>query len=277
VGAIIDLKKGEPVSFDRLIEALGDHAVIFVGEVHDNPEHHLLETQLLQALMGRFGPLTVGMEFLERQQQSSVDAYVQGNLTEEEFRKDVDWKKTWGYDYRLYRPLFLGARNGSARVLALNAPRNVVQKVARTGLSSLSADERDQIAGKIELDNPSHRAMVREVYEMDVHKNLQRFEYFYEAQCVWEDTMAETIARHLAENGQQVVVFSGRGHIVYGFGIPDRVARRSNAHPVTVVLYPVAGSAAVPRELADYVWLTGNCSVPRSKGIPLGHGSPSRP
>jgi len=260
-GEIIDLSEGRTVSFDALIDGLGGHDVIFVGEVHDNAEHHLLEIRILQALMDRYGPITLAMEFFQRPQQPILDRYTQATISEDEFLREVDWERTWGFGYHLYRPLLVQARGESSRILAINAPRHVVRKIARSGLGSLSVAERRQVAKEIDLVNKEHRAMVQKAYETHVHKGLRNFEYFYEAQCTWEDTMAESIAQCLEETGHRVVVFSGKGHVVYGFGIPERTARRSPASMATVVLYPLGASETLSKGLADYVWLTSDCSA----------------
>ena len=58
-GQIVDTKSARTISFDELIENLGSKNLIFIGEVHDNPEHHLIQVQILQALIERHGPLDV--------------------------------------------------------------------------------------------------------------------------------------------------------------------------------------------------------------------------
>ena len=85
-------------------------------------------------------------------------------MTEKEFLEAVDWKKTWGFDYHLYRPLMQFARERKYRVLALNAPNSVVRKVARTGLKSLDPSERDQLPKDIYLNQDKHRSFLQEIY-----------------------------------------------------------------------------------------------------------------
>ncbi len=71
IGQILDLKTGKVLSFDQLIDQIASKEIIFIGEVHDNPEHHLIQAQILQALMNRFSPVTVAMEFFQKSQQSA--------------------------------------------------------------------------------------------------------------------------------------------------------------------------------------------------------------
>ncbi len=256
IGQILDLKAGEVFSFDQLINRIASRDLIFIGEVHDNPEHHLIQVQILQALVDRFGPVTIAMEFFQKPQQPSLDRYLQGELTESEFLREVNWKGGWGFDYHFYRPLMLLARKNALGILAINAPHDVVRKVARHGLRSLGTDERNKLAKDIDLNNEAHRDYLRKVYEQHDHRELKRFDYFYEAQCVWEATMAQNLAEYLRENRTKLVVLTGNGHIVNKFGIPGRTIRRLPVSMVTILPYPLNESEAIKKETADYVWLT---------------------
>ena len=256
IGQILDLKAGKAVSFGRFIERIASKDLIFFGEVHDNPEHHLMQIQTLQALADCCSPLTIAMEFFERPKQDILDRYIRGELEEAAFLKAVDWKGGWGFDYHLYRPLLLFARQNRIRVLALNAPSDIVKKVARKGLKGLDTAQRDQLAREIDLGNKAHRAYLREIYGGPGHGGLKTFEYFYEAQCVWEETMAQQIAENLGEKGNKMIVFSGNGHIVRKFGIPDRAARRVSVSMATLMPYPLDETVFLDKGLADFLWLT---------------------
>jgi uncharacterized iron-regulated protein len=260
-GRIIDLKNGKSISFDALITELQQSDLIFVGEVHDNPEHHLIEAQLLQALIARYGPLSVAMEFFATNQQPALDRYAEEGLTETTFLNDVDWAKGWSFPYHFYRPLIFLAREKGNRLIGINLPGSVVRKTARSGLASLTPEERGHAAQEIDLDNEAHRNYLSQVFKDHSHDELKNFDYFYEAQCVWEDTMAENIERDLKANPGRMVVFAGNGHIINRFGIPDRVLRRMPAKISTILLYPLTERLILFKNMADYIWLTGGCSA----------------
>jgi uncharacterized iron-regulated protein len=260
VGRIIHLDTGKALSFDRFIDELESKRLIFIGEKHDNPEHHLIQVQILQALMARYGDLSVAMEFFQESRQPVLDRYMEGTSTETVFLKDVAWRKAWSFDYYFYRPLIFMLREKQSKIHAINAPNNIVKKVARAGLDSLKPEERNQLAKDIDLSNEKHRAYLRDVYKQHTSQDLKRFDYFYQAQCVWEDTMAENIAEYLKENEQRMVVFAGNGHIINGYGIPERTLKRVRVNMATIILYPLTGRETIKKETADYVWLTGDCS-----------------
>ncbi len=259
VGQILDLKTGTALSFDRLIDQISSKDLIFIGEVHDNPEHHLIQVQILQALVECCSPISIAMEFLEKLQQPAIERYHRGELDESEFLKEVDW----GPDYHFYRPLIRMAKQNGAAVLAINAPRDVVRKVARQGLESLDEPERNKIAKEIDLSNEAHQEYVREAYERHTHGDLKQFDYFYEAQCVWEDTMAENLAEYLKGHEEKLIVFAGNGHIINKFGIPNRTIERIPVSMVTIMPYALSETETIEREMADYLWLTADYSPRR--------------
>jgi uncharacterized iron-regulated protein len=258
IGQILDLEAGARIAFDDLIDRLASRDLIFVGEVHDNPEHHLVQVQILQALASR-SPLVMAVEFFQRPAQEILDRYARGEMKESEFLDAVDWKRTWGYDFHLYRPLLQIAREKGIRVLAINAPTFIVRKVAREGLKGLTEEERRWVPSDIDLGNQTHREYLFQAYAEHAGPDLKRFEDFYEAQCVWDETMAEGLSAYLKEKGGRLVVFAGNGHIIHKFGVPDRTKRRYPVSMATVLPYPLEGRVALERGVADFVWLTASC------------------
>ena len=256
IGQIVDLSADEVIPFEKLIEKIASTDLIFVGEVHDNPEHHLIEVQILEAIMAGDRQVTLAMEFFQKPEQPILDRYLQGKIGEEEFLKEIDWDEEWGFNYSYYRPLMLLAKQNGNKVLAINAPSAIVKKVAHKGLQSLDQSERDQIATEIDLNSKAHRAYLREIFGQHGHGSLKAFEFFYEAQCVWEDTMAQNIADYLIKKDGKMIVFTGNGHIVNKFGIPDRVINRKPVSMVTIMPYDLQGTERIERGIADYIWLT---------------------
>ncbi len=271
VGQVIHVETGERLPFDQFIDQLASRDLVFVGEVHDNPEHHLIQVQILQALIARHGAITVAMEFFQKPQQAIIDRYIEGKSTETEFLKEVDWKKQWSFDYSFYRPLLLALKEKGGKILAINAPRDIVKKVARSGLNALESEERSLLPENIDLDNEKHRAYIQDVFKDDAHGILKNFEFFYEAQCVWEDTMAANIAESLEGADETLVVLTGNGHIINKFGIPDRASSRIPADMATVLLVPIEEGLTIAKDSADYVWLTGKYPRRRSFIHPMHH------
>lgn len=257
-GQIIDLREGTAVTFEEMMGVLKQKDLLFIGEVHNNPEHHLVQIQILQKWVEDLARPAAAMEFFEMDRQSLLDRFLEGSMSETAFLDEVDWDKNWGFPYFYYRPLMDLLRAENGRVLGVNAPRSIIRKVARSGIESLDSAERARIAKEIDLTHTAHRDFVNQAFRMHPgHGDVDRFEYFYQAQCVWEETMAENIAAFLQQNpGSKLVAFAGNGHLRHGFGIPDRTTRRVSVSSAVVLPYAVSAESELERGLADFVWLT---------------------
>ena len=120
---IFRLPEGDSISFVRLLDHLDMTRVIFLGEVHDQIEHHQIQLKILQAIIEKGKNVVVAMEMFERPQQPILDRWSQGLLTEEEFLKETRWEANWGIDYNLYKGILDEIRNRHLKVLGLNAQR----------------------------------------------------------------------------------------------------------------------------------------------------------
>ncbi len=257
-GQIIEPKTGKVLNFEQLIERLASVDMVYVGEVHNNADHHLIQMQILQGLKDKWGPFALGLEAFPSKTQLVINEYLQDQLSESDFLRQVNWDKAWGFDYHFYRPLVLFQKQVGGEIIALNVPHRIVRKVARRGIQGLSPQERAFLPQQIHLGNKKHRKYISDAFEAHKPGNLKNFEYFYEAQCVWDESMAQNICNFFSSNPRKpMVVVAGDGHIVYRFGIPDRVTRRINLRTATVVPLQVDSQVLLKKDIADYVWLTG--------------------
>ena len=207
--------------------------VVYLGETHSSFKDHQVQLEILKALYRQNGKIAIAMEMFQRHFQDVLEQYLAGKITEAQLREQSEYKQRWGFPWTYYAPILRFAKAHQLPVVALNAPTEVTRKVARQGLESLTSAERRYIPplSEIRTDNAAYRQMVWEVYQGHAHGNSGNFEQFFTAQVLWDETMADRIAQFYAANPQyQVVVLAGQGHIVCGYGIPNRVERRID-HP----------------------------------------------
>ena len=136
-----------PAAPARYIQAAlhrdGDPRVIFAGETHTHPLHHLMQYELVRGVNDLDGkPLAIGLEMCYRQHQPALDAFVFGGGADgggsfSELKKRVKWRKTWGYDINQYAKIFSYARQNGIRLVGLNVPYGMVQMVSNFGLRKL--------------------------------------------------------------------------------------------------------------------------------------------
>jgi uncharacterized iron-regulated protein len=205
--------------------------VIFVGEQHDDPQTHRVEHALLERLHPIFGShLTLGMEMFERDQQASLDRYLSGGMDAAAFGKAV---KLWPNYETDYRPLVEFAKTHQVPVIGTNAPQRMVRQVGKEGLSLLAKllpEEKKTVASFVlapEGDEYHRRFadVIGEGHGEGEAMDAGMIRRFYEAQCLRDDTMAETISRQ-REKGQTVLHINGAFHSDHGYGTVARLRWR---------------------------------------------------
>src|SRR5262249_43919162 len=156
--------------------------------------------------------------------QPYLDAYLAGSLSEDELLKKTEYFERWGFDYRLYRPILLYAKEQGIPVIALNAERELTTKVKEVGFDGLSPAERARLPREIDQSDTAYRDRLRDIYESHPASVRGDFEHFWEGQLVWDETMAERVADYLTSNpDKSMIVLAGSGHIAFGSGVPNRL------------------------------------------------------
>lgn len=196
----------------------------------------------------------------QRPYQSVLNRYLTGALTEAVLQDQSQYQKRWGNSWEFYAPILRFAKANGLPVIALNTPTEVTRKVSRSGLESLTWADRRFIPSRstIVLGSNSYRDRLQQSYA-EMHHGNGSFERFFEAQVLWDETMADRIAETLQQPGTLVVVLVGQGHITYGDGIPARVYRRMQAarsQPLQQfsLLLSADSETRGDRQIADYLW-----------------------
>ncbi len=250
--SILSGKTGTLVSYAEMLKDLEDSRIIYIGENHTDPVHHRIQLRVIQDLTA-LHQTAVGMEMFDHTYQSVLDNWSQGELSEQAFLEKTHWYANWRYDFDLYRDIFKTIRDRHLPLIGLNLPFHIPPKIAVGGIDNLLPEDAAHLPQTITLTDPDHRAFVENIFNLHTLKGRENFEYFYAAQCTWEDTMAEAVSRHL--NPCKMIVLTGNGHIVKKFGIPNRAFSRTQAPFKTLYLAPVGST--VDLSYGDYIWITG--------------------
>lgn len=264
---LVDARDGARVGLDAAVADLVRVRVVYVAELHDQRAHHDAQLAIVRAIHARDPSIAIGLEMVQRPFQDALDEFVAGRIDEAELLRRVEWQRRWGFDFALYRPILEYAREHGIPVRALNARQEVTRAISRGGIDAIAAEHRAELP-ELVLDDPEHRAMVRSALEGHHGIDDAALERFYTAQVVWDETMAETIARYLERQGapRRMVVLAGRMHVERGLGIPRRAARRG-AEPFRVVIPTDDAREGGPP--GDWLFL-----VPGDRGLPAHAGEP---
>ncbi len=249
------------VSRERLIADLADARVVYVGESHTNPYHHAIQLEVIKGLEPTTAHLTIGMEMFDHTYQPVLDQWTAGELDQTAFIEKTHWYANWRFDFDLYRDILEYAKEKGLRIIALNMPFFIPSRIRVGGIASLSEADRMHLPDIIDTTNADHRAYLEEIFNLHTFSGREPFDFFYEAQCTWEDAMADAVAKNLGSG--KMVVLAGNGHIIRKFGIPDRAFARSHALFKTIYLAPVGDEAEL--SWADYLWVTPETRMPQRR------------
>jgi uncharacterized iron-regulated protein len=246
---------------DRLIEQVADKRVVYVGESHDQYQHHLNQLALIKGLHAKHPEMAIGLEFFFQPFQSALDRYIAGEIEEAELLRQTEYFDRWRFDYRLYRPILRFAREQGIPLIALNLEREITRQVGMGGIESLSEAQLARLPREIDRENPDYRARIQSIFDQHPPRQGRTFENFLEVQLLWDEAMAQRAAEWLqAHIGGHMVILAGVGHLVYRQGIPDRLERRL---PVsTSVILNVNQVDELDPGMADYLVVAEQHELP---------------
>lgn len=290
---------GEEASIEDLVAAAREAEVVLLGETHGDRVGHALELEIFARILhgdsmvsdraptgsergqpastavpsepGDSGTIArdlprrpqiprrvvLSLEMFERDVQYILDEYLAGLISEDHFLKSG---RPWAHYRENYRPLVELARTEGIRVLAANAPRRYVDRVAREGPDALHAlsEEAKRSLPPLPYSPPSEAYRAEFLDAMRAHGGghaadspANRFALF--AQALWDATMAYTVAEELLRRPESLVVhLVGAFHVRNGTGLPEHLARyRPGTRTLMVILEPVEDTSSFPRRLID--------------------------
>jgi aminopeptidase N len=243
------VKMSDLKGLSQVIKDVSDKQVVYVGENHDNYANHAVQLEFIKELSRSGVQIAIGMEMFQKPFQSVIDDFIRSAIDQKTFLKKTEYFKRWGFDYDLYKPILDYARDNRIPVIALNIEKEIVEQVSKTGIDALPRDLRAKIPSEIDLSDVQYKERMEKVFESHESLKGHNFDFFYQAQILWDESMSQSIADYLsAHPDRRMIVLAGNGHLTYCSGIPKRTARR-NGLSYAVVL----NDAELEKGIADYV------------------------
>ena len=250
---IIDAAEKTEISPQALLEDLRRAQVIFLGEFHDHVGHHRAQLTIIDALDDDERPLAIGLEMFRKDSQETLDRWTANDLP---FLKFLSvYKDNWSM-WEEYREIFMHARNEEVKMLGLNIPRSITNKVLRIGFQALPEEERQMLGNVQCVVTPAYSDYIRQAMG-GYGGHGDQYLHFCEAQMLWDTMMARNLVEFLEKNPEyRVVVLAGSGH-AWKFGIPTQMLEQAEIS-YRVLLPEVVSRVdrkSVTKDITDYLWL----------------------
>lgn len=114
-----ELSQSRWVSSDKrhFMNRIKKAQIVLVGDFHALKQS---SRTLLRLLRKETGSLVLGLECLDIKDQTTINKYVNGKISEKDFLQMIEWKKKWGFPWENYRPILKWAQVTKTPIFALS-------------------------------------------------------------------------------------------------------------------------------------------------------------
>ena len=237
---------GEALPLDQMLDEAVAVDVVFIGEIHNDPTAHAIESDVLAGLVRRAGArqVVLAMEMFDADVQTVLDEYIAGLISERDF---LDAARPWANYASDYRPLVEFAKAHGLRVVATNAPVRYVRALARgEALAGLSPEALGWLPA-LPVAPPS--AATADAFAAVMGRMASGGgSPLLDAQNLRDASMAYHTAEALRAPGRPLVVHVNGGfHTEGGRGIPEHLTRFApDARTFLIAVDPVPDIGVAP-------------------------------
>ncbi len=232
VGLMIDTRTGHRLSRGEVEKRVRKSSIVLLGEVHDNPDHHRIQAELLRAFAkGRAKPPAVVYEMIPVDRDGALKALKGAKrLSANAVFDIVDWDNSGWPSRKIYEPIMKATVEVSGVPVAGGLPRDMVRKIGRKGLSVLSR----QRIGELKL-GPLPTELEKRL-EHDIVKShcdmipLSAAKAMSPVQRMRDALLAKRTVDAYRERGSAAVI-AGNGHARKDRGVPFYLARSGYLQP----------------------------------------------
>lgn len=243
-GTLVELASGRVLQAEELLERLAAAPLLLVGEKHDNPDHHAIQLELLQALDARRPQGALLLEMVNDSQQDVVDAVrleLQAGSEPEDLPAALQWNAGW--DWQQYGGLVSHALRQPWPLLAGDLPRDAQMAIYRNP-PELAGEQASRTGVREQLMAEIHRAHCGKLPESQLGNML-----------AVQQQRDLNMARQLLAAPAPAMLIAGGYHVRKDLGVPLHLADQDAGRSFVVLMLGEEGQAFSAGQ-ADYLWVT---------------------
>ena len=210
----------DPPVVAQFIDAARDAEFVFLGEIHDNPEHHHVQAEVVAALQ----PAALVFEMIPQAEEARVNELRAAGASADAIAEALAWEESGWPDFAAYAAILAAAPK--AQVFGAGQPPAEVRRATVEGAAGVFGPDAETYG----LDRPLAPAeqAAREALQAAAHCHALPAELLpgmVEAQRFRDAGLADAArwARSMTGGGQ-VVVVTGSGHAHRTRGAPAAIA-----------------------------------------------------
>lgn len=219
---------------EEIDAALAKADYVFLGETHDNVDHHRLQATFLRAALAGGRKPSLAFEMLDTSQAEPLaKALAATPITAEGIAEATGWTKSGWPPFDAYRPIFEVGIEAGLPIVAANLPRPVAREAVRKGAAALPEDVR---AALERAGPPSPEELKTWAKEMEENHCQELDPSLLEGLVLAQRARDVQMALRVlgaAGDGKGGVLITGDGHARTDRGVPAWLER---IHPGAAVV-----------------------------------------
>lgn len=236
------LQSAQCLNKTQMLKQLEPYSVIFIGDHHSEDALHQNIASLITALAQSKITVKLANEWFYPEDDKILDAFSNGSIGEEEFLKQIEWKKRLKYyNYSSFKPIYEAVKSSNGQLYGINLSKQARKKISDQNLSAMDQNERVLNDG-LDLNVTSHRNFIMPFFSHchapKPNESLEECRRrMYRVQVAWDTKMAlesYKLSKQLNKN-EKLIVLAGSIHIENKLGIPLRFARLGNVPTLSII------------------------------------------
>ena len=266
--------------------------IIYLGESGGRQDYAAQRDTLKAMSMARGKKIVVAFGAMNKEIQPMLDAYLAGEMNQEEFFAVLSGREDTNYDISEYKPLLDFITERGLKAIAIGLPAALVDTIEEYGEEGLSQEEKRLIPiSSTDPHNSTYEKYIRKKLEEISGEKVspENLKKHIHALAVLNETMAKGLADFMQENTDYAaLVITDNDRIAYASGItmsaknyfasetPADGGADNDTSAVPSIPYTtiyIKHSKECPKKLPDsdknlggYVWYMDNSPVQESSG-----------
>ncbi|MCB8837159.1 ChaN family lipoprotein [Aurantimonas sp. VKM B-3413] len=275
---------GTQTDSSSLLGAATDARYLLLGEIHDNPDHHRIQADIVGDLAAKVGDMSLVFEMIPQHFSDRLSDFGKPGTDMDSLGEKLAWNERGWPDFSTYKPIFDAALSDGLPIFGGDLDGETVGAVARRGISALPADEQQRLGLTNPLPEAQRQDMAEEIRAS--HCGLlpdAAVSPMVDAQRARDGALAEAMIGAAGKTGRAVLI-AGAGHVRNDRGVPSILHdRQPGSKSVSVQMVEVADGEGSPDDYglststpAPYDFtiftpradLTDDCAALRAKTLP---------
>ena len=272
VGRIWNVAEARFIERAELYAALTSAPFILLGETHDNPDHHLLQAEIVTTLANAGRRPALAFEMFDMSQAAALSVHLAQSPDDAAgIGEAVGWQKAGWPDWAFYQPIAEAGLRAGLELRAANISRTEVRALAQSGLAGTAPE----LVQHLQLDHPLPTADAEKLnQEIDAAHCGYANKEMIEAMAYAQFARDAHLAREMSAAGEVdgAVLIAGAGHARSDRAVPFHLRRMAPGRAIISLAFleVSAGENAATAYAApfggdtlpfDYVWFTPRVDI----------------